>query len=555
MRKLWSMLLLWFLLPGIALAAEARVVDTLQGPDYTVLLTEEADGRYVSVLTAERVLRSGPWPGDTIFYGVPHDGSIELLWDERIAWYSLCPDGEWRLSGLHDYGVDFWATAAPWGLYDNHEDRFIVGNCAVPLSCGPVGDQLYAMADSPDRTGLAVVQADSAPLHATPAGEMLGSFFAGTPVKVLQAQGEWLQVAVAADDRLTGWMQSAHLATGNEISSVIQASIRFTLPESEWDCMPWSPPYCTIGVQGPFLILWTDEGVQHAVYSSLNGRDAPLLSHGRLRLHNTDVLLALTEDGENRQLWVCETDDTGRTVIRSTRPLPRDVTLHPADKAFALHELTLSWNSGSCQATFDRRSDGTWLLSAISCQNGSAHINRSVAFCGLLTGAGRPVPGSFNGVSQGLFDINLATLFGQLSMQGQHGWAVVESFMAEVYTDREAAEAGLEYRFRLWQGTPLRILQEEGGLCQVALGDGGLTGWVYASRLAVGEELLQSAFLPDLTIMPDTPLTADRPLDLQVSPECIWPVGEMADGSLAIILLPDGSVGYCPSGAIQHGNG
>lgn len=106
MRKLWRLLLL-LLLPVAAMAEESRLVDTLEGPDYTVLLTAESDARYVSIHTVEDIRRSGPWPGDTFFSGIPQDGTIQLQWDDRIAWYRLCPDGEWRLSALQDYSNDF----------------------------------------------------------------------------------------------------------------------------------------------------------------------------------------------------------------------------------------------------------------------------------------------------------------------------------------------------------------------------------------------------------------------------------------------------------------
>lgn len=86
-------------------------------------------------------------------------------------------------------------------------------------------------------------------------------------------------------------------------------------------------------------------------------------------------------------------------------------------------------------------------------------------------------------------------------------------------------------------------------------GESRLTGWVYAARLALADETDGAARLPELCVMPDTDIEAVVLLDLPVSPECIWPVGETADGAQAIILLPDGSVGYCPSSRVQYGNG
>ena len=271
MRKRWLLLiLLILLLPLTALAEEALLVDTLEGPDYTVLLTEAADGRYVSVQTGEIVRCSGPWPGETFFSGIPRDGVIQLQWEDRVAWYTLTPAGEWRLSGLQDDSGDFWAVAAPFGMYEPGTGRFLVGNMAAGLFDGPAGDALFDMVSHPDRTGFAVVQADAAALHAAPDGEGLGSLFAGTPLTILQEQAGWLQVVVAGDTRLTGWVQAEALARGDAIAAVAPADVRFTLPESEWARLPDTPPYIVLGVQGPLLLLWTGDGVHSAVYSSLN---------------------------------------------------------------------------------------------------------------------------------------------------------------------------------------------------------------------------------------------------------------------------------------------
>lgn len=269
MRKLWRLLLL-LLLPVAAMAEESRLVDTLEGPDYTVLLTAESGARYVSIHTVEDIRSSGPWPESTFFSGIPQDGVIQLQWDDRIAWYSLCPGGEWLLSALQDYSDDFWGVAAPFGMYEPETGRFLVGNMAAGLFDGAAGDALFAMAAAPDRTGWAVVQADAAPLCTAPDGNTLGCLFTGTPLSVLQVQGDWIQVAVAADPRLTGWMRADNLARDDGIAAVTQANPRFTLPEREWTRMPDAPPYCAIGVQGPYLLLWTEEGVHFAAYSTLD---------------------------------------------------------------------------------------------------------------------------------------------------------------------------------------------------------------------------------------------------------------------------------------------
>lgn len=410
MKKLWITLLLC-LLPIMTLAEEVRIIDAEEAAGYTVLLTEEADRRYITIQTPEETRRSGPWPEDTIFCGVWHEGMIELMWNERLAWYGLCPDGEWRLTALHDAGVSFWVAAAPWGMYEPNVDRLIVGNCAADLFTGPIGDALYDMAAAPDRTGWAVVKAESASLYDTPAQEEThGTFFAGTPAKVLGMQGGWAQLSIAADDSLTGWMRADQLAVGAEIAGDELLDIRFSLPESEWDRMPQLPPYHAIGTQGPFLILLTAEGVKYAVHDSLSGADAPALSWGWTCSQGTSLLLALAEDGSAQ---------------------------------------------------------------------------------------------------------------------------------------------------RLWQGTPLRVLKEDGIWCQVELGDGGLTGWTYKARLAIRDDVAEAKRLPDLgcTAREQIVSASPIPLDSTTYYDLIWPVGETADGSQAILLTWDGAVGLCPSGCVLPENG
>lgn len=550
MRKWWIALLLC-LLPVIALAEEARIIDVEEMQDCTVLLTEEADGRYIVVQTEDGSRSSGPWPGNTVFCGVWSDGMIELLWDERVAWYGLCPDGAWRLTALHDMAVSFWAVAAPFGMYEPDGGGLIVGNCAADLFTGPVGDVLFDMAASPDRAGWAVVKAESAPLYDTPAGgEICGAFFPGTPAKVLDIQGEWVRLSVAADKDLTGWMQADQLAIGSDITGVEKADIRYSLPESEWDNLPDTPPYIAIGVQGPFVILLTEDGVKYAVYDSLEGDAPPAPEWERADVRGAEIIFALAEDGDSRRLWLCETDEQGRTTICKTLALPGDVklTVHRREE-WVPQEITLTWQNGQRCACFNRRPDGEWLL----CGLGEGASWTTVYFCGTTDWVGGPPrPSTFNGLTEGLFSASLETIFERLDRRHDNGWALVESFFAEVYDEKNG-----EYLCRLWQGTPLRILREEDAWCQVELADGGLTGWVLKGRLALRDEMYGAKLLPDLACTEREQITGAPPvpLDSTTYNDMIWPVGETADGVQAILLMWDGAVGYCPSSCVLPENG
>ena len=123
--------------------------------------------------------QTASWPENAVF--ALWGDQLRILWDDRVAWYTRDPEGEWRLSGLQDHGADRWYTRAWGGLYEHTAGRFVVGNTAVSLEGGPAGDALFALLDAPDRTGWAVVNTPgaTAPLYAGPdeGCAVLGSFY------------------------------------------------------------------------------------------------------------------------------------------------------------------------------------------------------------------------------------------------------------------------------------------------------------------------------------------------------------------------------------------
>lgn len=286
--------------------------------------------------------------------------------------------------------------------------------------------------------------------------------------------------------------------------------------------------------------------------------EGKVLSVHETVIYGVRICLIITEDGDSRRLWVIETDLRGNETVRKTLPLPGDAALEVPLPGDGLHSLTLTWNDGVCSASFKRRADGAWLLYA--CSMGQTDgISLRVGHAGLLPGAGRPVPSTFNALTEELFHCDLAHIFERAQTRRSTGWAVVESFMAELYAAREDVDTG-RYVARLWQGTPLRILEQDGGWCRVALGDtdvphNGLTGWVHLARLATEDAVYGAALLPDLAVVDDGQITSVLPVEYPVTGEYVWPVGETADGAQAILLMPDGAVGYCPSRAVLPGNG
>ena len=77
-----------------------------------------------------------------------------------------------------------------------------------------------------DKTGWAVVNnpnpADRLHLRVSPerGATSLGKFYNGTPVRVLEERGDWVQVEIGLDGNLTGWMMKKYLTFGEAMDQV-----------------------------------------------------------------------------------------------------------------------------------------------------------------------------------------------------------------------------------------------------------------------------------------------------------------------------------------------
>lgn len=401
-------------------------------PEALIILTNTADAHWLYVCTrdadsgAYELRRSGPWPATTILDRGEPDGVIQLSWHDRMVWFDLQPDGEWRLSALQDFAENQWALVEPEGLREYSTGIMLPGEYAVSLFDGPAGDALFAPIEAlrPPVTG-----------------------------RILDLQG---------------------------------------------------------AAAGP-----------------------------------VQVVFVLTEEDDARYLWVCETSmqqPGAAWDLQRTQPLPPDTVITALKDGSSKGDIVLEWDFASCIAQYARSIGGDWYLKAASCHKAGNEARYTGWFCGPVQWVGGPPhPGTFKGME--LFSADLAQLFESAASLDSAGWATVEAFFALLYTEEDG-----EYLCRLWQGTPLRVLQQKGVWCQVELGDGGLTGWTYSGHLAFGERHPDIPLLPDLSCV--SPEITDRFL-----PGAIWPVGETEDGSQAILLTQSGMVLTCPSSGIQPGNG
>lgn len=234
MKKLWLILLLC-LLPvmalgeGIANSVDWRILGTDTMENMLIALIESADGeRILYIHTHDEATntyttrRTAPLPED-VALDIAHagEGQIELYGREWRFTYALQPNGDFLLESVS--GADSWRYVNFCGLEALETNQLQVGTVPgydlfqadLPALAGSIPD--------PDRTGWAVVSAtEGLPLytHASETSEYLGTFFSGTPVRVLEEAGDWLRVMIGTDGRLSGWMQLSGLTFGSAMDDV-----------------------------------------------------------------------------------------------------------------------------------------------------------------------------------------------------------------------------------------------------------------------------------------------------------------------------------------------
>lgn len=208
----------------------------------------------------------------------------------------------------------------------------------------------------------------------------------------------------------------------------------------------------------------------------------------------SEVLLLLTEDETGKRLIEITQDENGVYAIRRSPVLPSDIwldTFHAGES-----NLLLDWNQQDHQAGFRRAFNGQWRLSWLTCYGESEDLNCSFGLntCTLMdTDTLRIGVLPFD-----LFADDLTTLpctSEELTAQlDRTGLAVVcnpdpnDRLHLRTKPSREADSLG-----KFWNGTPVQVLGERDGWCQVAIGtDGRLTGWMLKKYLVTGEKWIRS---------------------------------------------------------------
>ena len=276
-------------------------------------------------------------------------------------------------------------------------------------------------------------------------------------------------------------------------------------------------------------------------------------------------LILLTEDNAGvRRLTVVSLEGNAYS-LQTTLPLPQDAYLdvfHAGDG-----DISLAWEGQRWQAAYRQRNDGRWQLTwVMHTSDMGTELSASVAFCGARQewSAGGTAGMTF-GTPAGLdlFDAELTAWPGTHIPIDRTGWAVVSNpdpadrLHLRTNPDKGAASLG-----KFWNGTPVRVLEEQDGWCRVEIGtDGHLTGWMMKKYLTFGEAMdsVACAF-PQLSVREEYEgwpiyLTAegDENLLTVVNGE-MWVAG-VAENDLYVILTDLGETGYAHQDRFTPGNG
>ena len=279
-------------------------------------------------------------------------------------------------------------------------------------------------------------------------------------------------------------------------------------------------------------------------------------------------LVLLVEDAAgDRRLQVIALNDDG-TYRQSclTAPLPPDTTLdlfHTTDG-----EINFSWDEQHAQAGYALGPDGEWRLEWAWIPGEAGTLEYSCRFWGFSVWPQEEEnDGMFVGdLAQMVLDgADLTTLPGTretlAAALNRDGWAVVcnpdpaDRLHLRVKPDRSAESLG-----KFYNGTPLRVLGQEGDWTRVALGTDGPEGWMMTRYLAFGREMDEvEPVFPQLMYVLEQEerqpaYSAPRKGTEKELAGSIYVVGVVED-EFYILLTDLGDAGYVPQSWLWEGNG
>lgn len=275
------------------------------------------------------------------------------------------------------------------------------------------------------------------------------------------------------------------------------------------------------------------------------------------------LLLLMEDEAGVRRLMEITRNENGVYALRQTPPLPKGVWMDSFHAG--MEELLLEWDQQHRQVNFRRTFDGEWKLIWLTCYGEKETLNCSF---GLNTSTLMDTDTLKIGVLPfDLFADDLTTLprtSEELTAQlDRTGLAVVcnpdpnDRLHLRTKPSREADSLG-----KFWNGTPVRVLNERDGWCQVEIGtDGRLIGWMMKKYLVTGAKMDQvTPRFSQQTLRGDkaeteTHIYTDPSLKVRYCTHSGWELMGVVDDRLYVVVTDEGETGYAPMEWFFDGNG
>ena len=554
---------------------------------------------------AERGYENESW--DSLLFDLPDESAFAFLLNDWSLYGFLQKDGAWQNhssgsimsghAGLHFERHQQGQARADGSTWPDDLGFDIVSEDGSRLSyrydgqwfsiCGWYDPQRYPGEVLVQGTRLSYYEGGVQPVASVDAGDALLSWigdFRWHPATPAEAQAREKLLEQNVRDAFAGYtlqsydpynsgtgVNAAYLRISDGMLAIRRAT--FTLEgETVADSMP-------VPLSETLLARLETEPVSDLIDASGWGDtflvdDA--LDTGRLPVAGTVLasdlqsggLVLLVEDDEGNRLLqviVLNADGTYRQSCL-TAPLPPDTTLdlfHTTDG-----EINFSWDGQHAQAGYALGADGQWRLEWAWIPNDAGTLEYSCRFWGVSVWPQKEEnDGMFVGdLAQMLLDgADLATLPGTrealAAALNRDGWAVVRNpdpadrLHLRVKPDRSAESLG-----KFYNGTPLRVLGQEGDWTRVALGLNGPEGWMMTRYLVFGSEMDEvEPVFPSLMYVLELEERQPAYSALRKGAEkelagSIYVVGVVAD-EWYILLTDLGDAGYVPQSWLWEGNG
>ena len=285
---------------------KGRIVDFAAQEDQLILLTEDDDGQRrvviayqdaAGVYTTEETNVLPPNTNLDTFHPGEDEIELEFNYQEWGVGFHKTSLG-WQLNWVFGEGEDHTIYTVYWwgvsytssGTDDECLEGRLIGsleNCSLMTTdFVSIPRTLSALKQGMNQNDWAVVcnpNPEDRLFLRPEAGnreKSLGKFYNGTPVKVLETEGDWCRVKIGVDGP-EGWMMKKYLAFGDKMNSVEKAFPVKDLKEEYLNQTSWSNPEKTnhhgalkdhtwhiMGILEDQFILFDDEG--SCAYASID---------------------------------------------------------------------------------------------------------------------------------------------------------------------------------------------------------------------------------------------------------------------------------------------